>query len=132
MKNTKHTPTEEIKIPLKVGGIMNINGDHMRRIDEADGMVVAFVTDQNLIESEAVKVRDVIAEKIVRAVNSHEALKGTLERVNSMIQRMVPKEEIQNFVLDTLAKVEGRPTDSEIRDRVEEDNPEGIAQAEGR
>lgn len=69
-----------LKLPLKVGDVMNINGDRMRRIDEADGMVVAFVTDQNLIDGTK---RDEISEFIVRAVNSCEVLLAVAKRVQS-------------------------------------------------
>lgn len=78
----KHTPTqkEKTKMPLKIGGIMNMNGDSTRRIDEADGMVVAFVTDQNLIDGTK---RDEVAACIVRAVNSHETLLDALKKIRS-------------------------------------------------
>lgn len=72
---SKHTPT-----PWKLKDGMEIQGDSMKPIAGADGIILGFVSDKNLVDHSQ---RDIDAAFIVRATNHYELMVSLLKEVYS-------------------------------------------------
>lgn len=82
-KTKEYLKAQNTPTPLKVGGTMEMCGDQMRRIDGPDGLLVALVSDKNLIDT---TLRDNDAERFVRAVNEYDSLKRKADSHEALLE----------------------------------------------